>query len=609
MPVGCSYVNVTSTNPAIPAGWYVEDENRGYYRLTLFGADCSKTLLNHYLSLKGSGARDFDWVFSERTPGVLQQAGQITYPFVKKYYNITGVYSDDPAHAMAGNVNYDSFSTFTDLYKIRIAASGLSYTHVVESNGSFGQISNLPKTIQTENGVTRYLHGLQMREEQITSISRFDDYAAHVYENVAIGTQGTTQNPANIDFFGDATLLPTTLTYSGALPTSISPAISGNLTMHTWAHPQFPGFYTLSGEFTNFGSPGNRPFYHISYFYPSAEHVIELQPTDQTLGNGVTVPVTLNAPLQTYYQSVWASITDLASFPSADGNLCPSGDYQNSITDVSITLSPNNAPPCNDVLKPGAPLDLQSSVAAAPGPPLNLQSNVSATGERADYVGTTKASKYKGWVFDERTSAISGPFDHESITAISTKDNSAEMYCVTEDKEVKKTNLLEFNNPNFPTFPDPFTDILTPFDGSVAKGIVLSEIAKGYCYRNRFIAEPFTDSVMGGGTVQDPLFFRNSYLANSETNWLHLGDEHSEKQVYRVDLRFHKNSCGHIWLYVMNDEGLVKGQYKGAIKEHMKVFTNLRGRSFKIQMMIATHYDYPWAMREMAIGHLYGKSF
>ena len=95
----------------------------------------------------------------------------------------------------------------------------------------------------------------------------------------------------------------------------------------------------------------------------------------------------------------------------------------------------------------------------------------------------------------------------------------------------------------------------------------------------------------------------------TETNWMHLGDEHSEKQVYRVDLRFHKNSCGHLWLYVMNDEGLVKGQYKGALKEHMKVFTNLRGRSFKIQMMIATHYDHPWAMREMAIGHLYGKSF
>ena len=183
------------------------------------------------------------------------------------------------------------------------------------------------------------------------------------------------------------------------------------------------------------------------------------------------------------------------------------------------------------------------------------------------------------------------------------------MFCVNEDREIKKTDLLEFNNPNFPNFSDPYQTRYVSFDGEVTKGIVLSETGEGFSYRNRYLDKPFGDSIIGSGTVKMPLFFRDSYLANTETNWMHLGDEHSEKQVYRVDLRFHKNSCGHLWLYVMNDEGLVKGQYKGAIKEHMKVFTNLRGRSFKIQMMIATHYDHPWAMREMAIGHLYGKSF
>ena len=183
------------------------------------------------------------------------------------------------------------------------------------------------------------------------------------------------------------------------------------------------------------------------------------------------------------------------------------------------------------------------------------------------------------------------------------------MYCVTEDKEIKRTNLLDFNNPIFSTYADPFTRIKIPFDGSAERGIILSESGRGFCYRNKYLAEPFAEPVSGGGVVSDPLYFKNCYLANSETNWMHLGDEHSEKQAYRVDLRFHKNSCGHIWIYVMNDQGLVKGQYKGAIKEHMKVFTNLRGRSFKVQMLIATHYDHPWAMREMAIGHLYGKSF
>jgi hypothetical protein len=238
----------------------------------------------------------------------------------------------------------------------------------------------------------------------------------------------------------------------------------------------------------------------------------------------------------------------------------------------------------------------------------NMVVSVVAPTDRPPYNGTTKSSKYKGWVFDERTSAISGPFVQD-ITAVSTKDNSAEMYCVTESKEVKKTDLLAFNNYDFPDFNDPFTGILNPFNGSSVKGVIASENAEGFCYRNKYISRPFAEPISGGGTVEKPLYFRDSYLAQSQTNWMHLGDEHSEKQVYRVDLRFHKNSCGHLWLYVKNDGGLVKGQYKGMIKEHMKVFTNLRGRAFQIHMLVATHESYPWAMREMAVGHLYGKSF
>ena len=105
------------------------------------------------------------------------------------------------------------------------------------------------------------------------------------------------------------------------------------------------------------------------------------------------------------------------------------------------------------------------------------------------------------------------------------------------------------------------------------------------------------------------MFFRDAYLAVAETNWVHLGDEHNEKQVHRVDLSFHKNSFGHLWCYVANEEKQYSGQYKGVIKEHVKVFTNIRGRRFKIKMLVATHTKHPWALREMSIGHLYGKSF
>ena len=577
----------------------MEDENRGYYRLTTFDpTTCLETKHNHYLALKGSGSRDVKWVFSQRTPGALRQAGKVTYPLVKGYHIYTGIYSDDPTHGMItdsnGSPSISSFTTFTDAYRFRV---GEPFTHIAEPGGSFATFSggNIPKTIQDRNGVTRYLHGFQIRRDDLLATSRFDSFLNYEFETTSASTDGTLTTPANIPFFLTPTQIPKLLEYQGSMPRVVLPLNQNPPPYYDFVDELFfPGDFTVYKEFLGFGLPNNRPFHTLSICRPVAEHIKEIHPTDQNIGNDVYASITLNAPFEKFYSSVWSNYTELASFPSNDQKLCPAEDYNNGVVDVQIARSINNQNPCT--LAPNAP-----------GVPENLVSQLDLG--RTPYNGTTISSKYKGWVFDERTSAISGPFVHEDVTAIATKDNSAEMYCVTESKEVKKTDLLDFNNPNFPTFADPFTDILTPFDGSAVKGVVASKTGKGFCYRNRFLSEPFEDSVLGGGTVEDPLFFRNSYLASSETNWMHLGDEHSEKQCYRVDLRFHKNSCGHLWLYVKNDEGLVKGQYKGAIKEHMKVFTNLRGRSFKIHMMIATHHDYPWAMREMAVGHLYGKSF
>ena len=231
-----------------------------------------------------------------------------------------------------------------------------------------------------------------------------------------------------------------------------------------------------------------------------------------------------------------------------------------------------------------------------------------------DFTGTTLAPKYMGYVYDERTSSLSGPFANENVTAVCTRDNSAEMYCVTEPDgsgthDIKRTDLLDFNNANFPSFTDPFGDVNLNFDTALEKGVICSESGEGFLYRGQYLSAPFEDPVVGSGTVTKPLYFKDSYLAIAETNWLHLGDEHNEKQFYRVDLSFRKNSCGHLWVYVMGDDQKVHGQYKGVRMEHMKVFTNLRGRAFRIQMLVATHYDHPWALREMAVGHLYGKSF
>jgi hypothetical protein len=221
------------------------------------------------------------------------------------------------------------------------------------------------------------------------------------------------------------------------------------------------------------------------------------------------------------------------------------------------------------------------------------------------WTGWTKPSKFKGWVVDELSSALSGPFVHEDVTALTTVKNTSDMICVTADRDVRKTKLTDLREGDFTPVVNPWTTLKALPTGDYVVGN-----ADGvFSYRGRYITSPFADSETGSSSIDKPLFFEDAYLAIAETAWMHLGDEHSEKQVHRLDFSFRKHSFGHLWAYVESDEGKVSGQYKGELKEHMKVFTNVRGRRFRIRMFIATHHQHPWNLRDIAVGHLIGKSF
>lgn len=218
----------------------------------------------------------------------------------------------------------------------------------------------------------------------------------------------------------------------------------------------------------------------------------------------------------------------------------------------------------------------------------------------------SKTGVSKKYVFNERSSSLAGPFDSD-ITAIALRENSSEILAVNKKYEILKTDLLDLNNPTFPKVSQDPIDVTQSFSGNT-DGIIGSKDGE-FLYRFRHLTAPFAEPVIGPGQISNPLHFKDCYLSIAETNWMHFGSEAAEKEIYRVDLSFHTNSIGHLWLYVQNDTGQVSGQYKGAIKEIVKVFTNLRGRRFKIKMFVATHEDYPWAMREMAVGYNIGKSF
>ena len=229
---------------------------------------------------------------------------------------------------------------------------------------------------------------------------------------------------------------------------------------------------------------------------------------------------------------------------------------------------------------------------------------------RVTFTGSTKAPKFKGYVYSELTSALSGPFASKPISAMSSVTNSSEMVSVDDDLNVYKTDLNKLRETDFSAAPSTlWDDKETAADTSAYGVVVASETTGSFSYRGRYLSSPFAEAVKGSGSVVDPYYFRDSYLSIAETNWMHLGDEHNEKQVHRLDFSFHKNSTGHLWAYVESDEGKVKGQYKGLLGEHEKVFVNIRGRRFRVRMFVVGHSSYPWALREIGVGHLYGKSF
>jgi hypothetical protein len=218
-----------------------------------------------------------------------------------------------------------------------------------------------------------------------------------------------------------------------------------------------------------------------------------------------------------------------------------------------------------------------------------------------------KPSLFKNYVFSSRENALAGPF-HNEFTTASARPNSGEVFAVDKFKDLYVTDLTDLNDTQFEPPPENVWALETSFTPNAVRGFMASEKGE-FLYRNKFLKTPFGEPKQGHFDLEDPLYFKDSQLAISETHWMHFGNEAYEKEVYRVDLTFHRNSFGHVWLYIQNDKGQVSGQYKGEIEENMKIFTNLRGRRFKVKMFVATHDQYPWALREISVGYNLGKSF
>lgn len=228
-----------------------------------------------------------------------------------------------------------------------------------------------------------------------------------------------------------------------------------------------------------------------------------------------------------------------------------------------------------------------------------------------NWVGWTKAPKYRGYVYDEKSRSLSGPFVSGDLTALTSVRNGGSLLGVSSENKIVSTDLVDFRDRDFPEpLTDPWKDIRT-HPSSDCDCFVVGNKGGRFAYRGRYLESPFAAPKVGSFEIGDPMCFTDGHLAIAETAWMHLGNEHNNKQVHRLDFNFSTGSYGHVWAYIQSDseQGKVSGQYKGLIKDNVRVFVNVRGRRFRVRLFVATHKSYPWNLREMAVGYLVGKSF
>ena len=264
----------------------------------------------------------------------------------------------------------------------------------------------------------------------------------------------------------------------------------------------------------------------------------------------------------------------------------------------------------------------------------------------ADWSGSTNGSDFHGYVVSEMNSSLTGPFKYPRFTATTCMPDMGAMVGVDENRWLMHTDTENLRDDKFDAVgSEPFTSTSLPaayaggttystgdvvensgsyykaLQGSTGEAVgdnaywepyndfVVGNSSGVFAYYGKKITSAFAEPAVGNTAVTDCMFFKDSYLSIAETGPMHISGEHGLKQLHEIVVSFKPNSVGYLWGYAQNEDGLVKGQYKGSIfgKPRVKVFLNLRGREFKVRLYLVTHVNHPWQIQEVALGHLIGK--
>ena len=216
---------------------------------------------------------------------------------------------------------------------------------------------------------------------------------------------------------------------------------------------------------------------------------------------------------------------------------------------------------------------------------------------------------FQGYYYSDQLQSIVGPVLYPRFTAVTSVNDTSLLLGVSGNKllscdteQMKEARSLD----------GPTNEMWSSVDGTDpgSDSTVEVDIEEGvFNYGGRTYKAPMADSSVGDSVLQNATYYPDAYLSVVESAYEDMQGAHMTNQIHEVLSTFQSKSYGHVWVYAENEEGKVKGGYKGSLfnRVQVKSFLNLRGRRIRLRIYIISHIEYPWVLTDQSIGFLAGK--
>ena len=222
--------------------------------------------------------------------------------------------------------------------------------------------------------------------------------------------------------------------------------------------------------------------------------------------------------------------------------------------------------------------------------------------------------KFLGYYYHDLDQALVGPVYSNYITSITSVGDSSIMLGTSSEGSVVTCDMEQLKESL--NLEAPAHEIMLP-QKTKPEGnnyVAVSSIhSDNYVYsRGIHYGKLLKDSVNGVGDYPEELkdYYPECYLSVIETAYENVTNKKTvNNSLHEIAIKFQKGSYCHISTAIESDDGgYRRTPFKSTLlRNQIKTFCNLRGKTFRIRLYIISHERYDWVLTDLSLGFLEGK--